>query len=71
MKRDLEYHRRAAEQFLRTLSLEQKLLIISGSKEERLAAGLPAMEGWGEAAHGVQARHDQSFDLGEPVFTTI
>ena len=71
MKRDREYHRKAAELFLQKLSLEQKLLIISGSKEERLAAGLPAMEGWSEAAHGVQARHDQSFDLGEPVYTTI
>ena len=23
------------------------------------------------AAHGVQARHDQSFDLGEPIATTV
>ena len=73
MRRDREYHRNAAKKFLAGLTLEQKLLVVSGSPEERVAAGLPRLEGWGEAAHGVQARHDQSFDKsqGAPVCTTI
>ena len=73
MKRDHEYHRKAATEFLEELTLEQKLLVISGHAKDRTAAGLPPLEALGEAAHGVQARHDQSFDsgLGDPVCTTI
>ena len=71
MKRDREYHRKKAGEFLAGLNTEQKLLVISGRAEDRIAAGLPAFEGLGEAAHGVQARHDQSFDLGTPVCTTV
>ncbi len=71
MRRDREWHLQNAKRFLDRLSTEQKLLIVSGSMEERLEAGLPAFEAFGEAAHGVQARHDQSFDLGTPVNTTV
>lgn len=73
MRRDREFHKKAAAEFLAKLSLEQKLLCVSGSEGERVAAGLPRLEALGEAAHGVQARHDQSFDksLGAPVCTTI
>ena len=71
MKRDRTYHRRMAEEFLKGLSREQKLLVISGTMKERQAAGLPPFDGFGEAAHGVQARHDQSFDLGIPEYTTV
>ena len=71
MKRDREFHRKAAAEFLAKLSTEQKLLVISGSAKERTEAGLPPLEALGEAAHGIQARHDQSFDLGTPVCTTI
>ena len=69
--RERAYHKRKAEEYLGTLSREQKLLVISGKEEERLAAGLPRLEAYGEAAHGIQARHDQSFDLGTPVCTTV
>ena len=71
MKRDRAYHLEIARKMAETLTLEQKLLVISGTKEERAEAGLPRLEALGEAAHGVQARHDQSFDLGEPVYTTV
>ena len=71
MKRDRTYHKQTAADFLKGLTLEQKLLVISGRAEERIAAGLPTFESLGEAAHGVQARHDQSFDLGTPVYTTV
>ena len=60
MKRDRAYHKAYAEKILAECTHEQKLDILCG----RFAV-------WGEAAHGVQARHDQSFDLGEPVFTTV
>ena len=71
MKRDRAYHRQMAEEFLTGLDREQKLLVISGKMEERTAGGVPAFDAFGEAAHGVQARHDQSFDLGIPVCTTV
>ena len=71
MKRDRAYHNRNAEDFLAKLSKEQKLLVISGTGDEREVAGLPRFEVFGEAAHGVQARHDQIFDLGEPACTTV
>jgi len=71
MKRERTYHKQMAADFLKGLTLEQKLFVISGRPEERINVGLPAFESLGEAAHGVQARHDQSFDLGTPVYTTV
>lgn len=71
MKRERTYHKQMAADSLKGLTLEQKLFVISGRPEERINVGLPAFEALGEAAHGVQARHDQSFDLGTPVYTTV
>lgn len=71
MKRNRTLHLENARKMAEHLTLEQKLLVISGTWEERAEAGLPRLEALGEAAHGVQARHDQSFDLGEPVYTTV
>lgn len=55
---------------VKELTLEEKFVM--------LGTGCPAIERLdikpshvgGEAAHGVQARHDQSFDKGEPDYTT-
>ncbi len=52
-----------------TISEKCDSLSSSGNKIERL--GIPETGLWGEAAHGVQARHDQSFDLGITEFTTV
>ena len=71
MKRERTYHKQMAADFLKGLTLEQKLFVINGRPEERINVGLPAFEALGEAAHGVQARHDQSFDFGTPVYTTV
>ena len=69
--RDLKPHRDAAERIVKDLKLEEKLVVLCGSSEEMEEIGLPRFVIGGEAAHGVQARHDQSFDVGEPVCTTV
>ncbi|MCR5149256.1 MAG: glycoside hydrolase family 3 C-terminal domain-containing protein [Eubacterium sp.] len=71
MKRDLQKHREAAERFTKSLSLQDKIEVFYGTNEMRESLGLPQLDFSAEAAHGVQARHDQSFDAGEPSFTTI
>ena len=71
MKRDLGFHRKRAEEFVAKLSLKEKLDIIYGSQEDKDKLGVPMIDYSAEAAHGVQARHDQSFDLGEPIATTV
>ena len=71
MKREIEFHRKKAEEFVRGLSLSDKFTALCGTGEEYASIGLPRFDTGGEAAHGVQARHDQSFDLGEPDYTTI
>ena len=71
MKRDIEYHRNRAMAMIRTLTLEEKLKVLYGTDEDHSSLGLKYLNFFGEAAHGVQARHDQNFDLGEPVFTTV
>ena len=71
MKRDLTYHRKRAEEFVSNLSLEDKMTIFHGKSREQAELGLYYFKFAGEAAHGVQARHDQNFDYGEPQFTTI
>ena len=45
MKRDRTYHRRMAEEFLKELSTDQKILVISGTMKEREEAGLPPFDG--------------------------
>lgn len=69
--RDLKPHRDAAERIVKDLKLEEKLIVLCGSSKEMEEIGLPRFVIGGEAAHGVQARHDQSFDAGEPVYTTV
>ena len=71
MKRDLLFHRRRAEEFVKKLSLQDKINIFYGTDEDKEKLGLSGLDFAAEAAHGVQARHDQSFDLGAPVFTTV
>jgi len=71
MKRGLDYHIDRAKNLLEGRSLEDKLKMIYGNIEEKIALGVPYIDFSGEAAHGVQARHDQDFDLGNPEYTTI
>jgi len=66
-----EYHRTIVREIVAGLSFEDKLIALTGTSEELSAIGLPCFHVGGEAAHGVQARHDQNFDLGEPVCTTV
>ncbi|MCH5267329.1 MAG: glycoside hydrolase family 3 C-terminal domain-containing protein [Lachnospiraceae bacterium] len=53
------------------LTLEEKIACMGTGNPEISRLGVPAFHVGGEAAHGVQARHDQEFDLGTPDFTTI
>lgn len=69
--RDKEYHRNIAGKLVAGLSFEDKLTALTGASSELPSIGLPCFHVGGEAAHGVQARHDQNFDLGEPVCTTV
>ena len=71
MKRDISFHRDRAEKFVAGLSFQDKMKILYGTFEDMVELGLFFIYFTGEAAHGVQARHDQSFDLGEPVCTTV
>ena len=71
MKRDLEFHRKRAEAFTEKLSLQDKINVFYGTAEDWERLGLSMLDFAAEAAHGVQARHDQSFDLGEPICTTV
>ncbi len=71
MKRDLTYHRKRAEEFVRGLSFEDKMTIFHGKSKKQAELGIYYLKFAGEAAHGVQARHDQDFDYGEPQFTTV
>ncbi len=58
------------EFLVKELTLEEKLqcLTIRAPEIERL--GLKSFMIGGEAAHGVEARHDQGLNKGEPAFTT-
>ena len=69
--RDLAFHRNKARQYLAGLNLEDKIKILYGTFEEKLGLEVPFIDFFGEAAHGVQARHDQPFDFGPPVSTTV
>ncbi len=71
MIRDKEYHRTIVREIVAGLSFEDKLTALTGASSELPSIGLPCFHVGGEAAHGVQARHDQNFDLGEPVCTTV
>ena len=71
MIRDIDYHRNRAASFVAGLTLDEKLKVLYGTFEEKMEMGIPFIDFYGEAAHGVQARHDQTFDYGDPVFTTV
>ncbi len=56
---------------LQELTLDEKIACLGTGNPAIERLGIPAFGVGGEGAHGVQARHDQSYDKGEPVATTI
>lgn len=56
---------------LRELTLDEKFACLGTGNPAIERLGIPAFGVGGEGAHGVQARHDQGYDKGEPVATTI
>ena len=55
---------------MKELTLEEKMTLCTTGMPEIERLGIPAYSTGGEAAHGVEARHDQSFNKGEPIQTT-
>lgn len=55
---------------LAELTLEEKVLFTTTDTPGIRRLGILPYSAGGEAAHGVEARHDQSFNLGDPVVTT-
>lgn len=53
------------------LTLDEKFECLGTGCPEIERLGIPNFGVGGEGAHGVQARHDQSYDTGHPVETTI
>ncbi len=56
---------------MQQLTLDEKFSCLTTGCPEIERLGIPAFHVGGEGAHGVQARHDQSFDRGEPQPTTV
>lgn len=56
---------------MKELTFEEKLQCLGTGCPEIKRLGIPSFYVGGEGAHGVQARHDQIFDLGEPQPTTV
>lgn len=56
---------------LQELTLEEKFACMGTGNPEIERLGLPAFHVGGEAAHGVQARHDQGWDQREADVTTM
>ena len=52
------------------LSLEEKIHCLTTGCPDIERLGIKASYMGGEAAHGIEARHDQAFNAGEPEFTT-
>lgn len=52
------------------LSLEEKIRCLTTGCPDVERLGIKASYMGGEAAHGIEARHDQAFNAGEPEFTT-
>ena len=71
MYKKYEFHKKRAEAFVNGLTLDQKLKIMYGSFMDKKELKVPFIDFMSEAAHGVQARHDQNFDLGIPANTTV
>lgn len=56
---------------LQELTLDEKFACLGTGNPAIKRLGIPAFGVGGEGAHGVQARHDQSYDKGTPAATTI
>ena len=56
---------------IENLTLDEKISCMSNANPDIERLGIKAFNIGGEGAHGVQARHDQSWDLSEPDYTTI
>lgn len=55
---------------LKELTLEEKIACLSTGCPAVERLGIKATHVGGEAAHGIEARHDQAFNAGEPDLTT-
>lgn len=55
---------------IQELTLEEKIACLSTGCPEIKRLGIKATFMGGEAAHGIEARHDQAFNRGKPEFTT-
>ena len=55
---------------IREMTLEEKLACLTTSCPDIERLGIRASHLGGEAAHGIEARHDQAFNAGEPEPTT-
>ena len=56
---------------IENLTLDEKISCMSNANPDIERLGIKAFNIGGEGAHGVQARHDQSWDLSGPDYTTI
>lgn len=59
------------EYLIGELTLEEKFQCMGTGCPDIPRLGIRAFSLGGEGAHGIQARHDQTFDKGAPDFTTI
>lgn len=55
---------------IQELTLEEKLNCLTTGCPDIERLGIKATYMGGEAAHGIEARHDQAFNAGEPEYTT-
>ena len=55
---------------IRELTLEEKISCLTTGCPDIERLGIRASYMGGEAAHGIEARHDQAFNAGEPEPTT-
>ena len=62
--------REQIEELLKQMTPDEKFRCLTVHSPEIARLGLPEFFFGGEAAHGVEARHDQEFNKGEPVVTT-
>lgn len=56
---------------IESLTLDEKISCLSNANPDIERLGIKAFGVGGEAAHGVQARHDQTYDKGETCYTTV
>lgn len=62
--------RERIEELLKQMTPDEKFRCLTVHSPEIARLGLPEFFFGGEAAHGVEARHDQEFNKGEPAVTT-